>query len=317
MIEVQGLTRKFGNVTAVDHFNFQVNENEVVALLGLNGAGKTTTLRMLTGYLSPTEGSIFIEGFSSENEPLEVKRRIGYLPERPALYNEMTVSDFLRYMYRIRLYTRDNEDAAVASAMQKTGIEDKAHSLIGTLSAGYKKRVGLSQALVHSPRILILDEPITDLDPLQIVEIRELILGLKKEHTILLSSHILSEVQHVADRYLFLREGRLVAEETRESLHARVSRAHHYIMRVRAAEGLSSNFQTTLRDLSPEMRIEKENDSEVTVFLQSERDIRSDITRAVFENGYDLLSLEEQSHDLEELFLELASGSKKPLAEAV
>ena len=218
MIQISGLTKFYGTFLAIDQLSFSVQAREVVALLGLNGAGKTTTLRILTGFLSPTRGTVTMNSFDLLKQPMDIKRQIGYLPEIPALYPDMRVVDFLRYMYRVRLYTKKDEEASIQSALQKTNIEDRAHSYIGNLSAGYRKRVGIAQAMVHKPPVLIFDEPISELDPLQIVEIRNLILTLKKDHTILISSHILSEVSQTADRFLFIKEGRLVGEETKSTL---------------------------------------------------------------------------------------------------
>ena len=218
MIQVKNLTKRYGNLLAVDNLSFTIKKNEVVALLGLNGAGKTTTLRVLTGFLSPTKGSVCINSFDLFHQSMELKKQFGYLPETPALYPDMRVKDFLRYMYRIRLYTKNGEEKAIKNVLEKTNISDRAFEYIGNLSAGYRKRVGLAQALVHNPPVLILDEPISELDPLQIIDMRKLIISLKKEHTILISSHILSEVSKTADKFIFISEGRLIREETNMSL---------------------------------------------------------------------------------------------------
>ncbi len=218
MIQIKNLTKRYSNLLAVDNLTFQVNKNEVVALLGLNAAGKTTTLRMLTGFLNPTKGSIKINKFELLHQPMELKKQFGYLPETPALYPDMRVRDFLQYMYRIRLYSKNNENQAIKNALQKTNIMDRASDYIGNLSAGYRKRVGMAQALVHDPPVLILDEPISELDPLQIIDMRNLILTLKQDHTILISSHILSEVSKTADRFLFIKKGKFICEETNTSL---------------------------------------------------------------------------------------------------
>ena len=218
MIQVKDLTKRYNELLAVDRINFKIKKNEVVALLGLNGAGKTTTLRLLSGFLTPTQGSVRINSYDLLNQPMELKKQIGYLPETPSLYLDMRVIDFLRYMYRIRLYTKDGEEKAIKNALEKTNTTEQAFDYIGTLSAGYRKRVGLAQALVHNPPVLILDEPISELDPLQIIDMRNLILSLKREHTIFISSHILSEVSKTADRFLFIKKGKLPKEETAASL---------------------------------------------------------------------------------------------------
>ncbi len=219
MIEVKNLSKSYRkNVNAVDDLSFKIDRNEVVAFLGVNGAGKTTTLRMLTGFLAPTSGEVNINSFSLLEDHMDLKKQIGYLPETPAFYPEMTIEGFLRYMYRIRSYSKENEEERIENSLEKTNLKDHRDHQIGHLSAGYRKRVGISQALVHNPPVLILDEPISELDPVQIIEMRNLILSLKEEHTILVSSHILSEVSQTADRYLFIHKGKLVAEETSSSL---------------------------------------------------------------------------------------------------
>lgn len=220
MIQVSALTKFYGDFLAIDQLSFSIQDREVVALLGLNGAGKTTVLRILTGFLSPTKGNITMNSFDLLKQPMDIKRQIGYLPENPALYPDMRVIDFLRYMYRIRLYTKQSEEASIKNALEKTNLEDQSQNYIGNLSAGYRKRVGIAQAVVHNPPVLIFDEPISELDPLQIIDVRNLILSLKKDHTILISSHILSEVSQTADRFLFIKDGKLVGEETKKTFES-------------------------------------------------------------------------------------------------
>ena len=185
---------------------------------------------MLTGFLSPTKGNITINSYDLLKQPMELKQQIGYLPETPALYPDMRVIDFLTYMYRIRLYTKQNEETSVKNALDKTNLNKHTYDFIGNLSAGYRKRVGIAQAVVHNPPILILDEPISELDPLQIVDIRNLILSLKKEHTILVSSHILSEVSQTADRFLFIKDGKLLKEETKKTFESGGNSLEKYFM---------------------------------------------------------------------------------------
>ena len=221
MIQVSELTKYYQKNLAVDNLTFNILENEVVALLGLNGAGKTTTLRMLTGFLTPTRGNITVNSYDFFNQSMELKKQIGYLPETPSLYLDMKVDDFLKYMYRIRMYSKNKELEAVEECLDKVNLLEESKSLIGTLSAGYRKRVGIAQAIVHNPPVLILDEPISELDPVQIIEMRNLILSLKKEHTILISSHILSEVSQTADRFLFIKKGKLIGEETKEYMQTK------------------------------------------------------------------------------------------------
>ncbi len=214
MVEANNITKKYRDFLAVDGVSFSIQPNEVTALLGLNGAGKTTTLRMLTGVLSATSGQIYINSINLFEQPMQFKQQIGYLPERCSFYPNMTVVKLLSFFYRLRKGTIEGEEEAIKNSIEKTQLVDKKNHLIGQLSAGYHKRLGLAQAIVHQPPVLILDEPISDLDPIQIIEVRNLILSLKKEHTILLSSHILSEVSHTADQCLFIREGKIIAQKT-------------------------------------------------------------------------------------------------------
>ena len=221
MIQVSELTKYYQKNLAVDGLTFHIQKNEVAALLGLNGAGKTTTLRMLTGFLTPTKGNITVNSYDSFSQSTELKKQIGYLPEMPSLYPDMKVNDFLQYIYRIRMYSKHKEQEAIEQCLGKVNLLDKSQSLVGTLSAGYRKRVGIAQAIVHNPPVLILDEPISELDPIQIIEMRNLILSLRKEHTVLISSHILSEVSQTANHFLFIKNGKLIGEETKKSLQTK------------------------------------------------------------------------------------------------
>lgn len=308
MIEVDGISYYYSDFLAVDNISFQVDEHESVALLGLNGAGKTTTLRLLAGFLSPARGHIKIDATDVVESSLHARTLVGYLPETPALYNEMSVEDFLKYLYRLRMHTRKNEDRAVKDAMQKTGIEHKASQYIQTLSAGYKKRVGLAQALVHNPPALILDEPVSDLDPRQIVEIRNLIKELKQEHTILISSHILSEVAQTADRYLFIHEGRLVAQESAQSLASKMP-ANVYELKINGPQEQINNLLQQIQSMNnvAACRIieEQRSSAACTIHIDAKTDIRKEISKAVIDTGLDLLEIHTRANSLESIFLEL------------
>lgn len=212
MLSIENLSKHYSARRAVDNITFKLNEGEVTALLGINGAGKTTTLRMLTGYITPTSGAVRMDGENILDEREKLLRHVGYLPENPALYNDMTIEDFLSYMYRLRT-PGGNESAAIERALNKCGLTERRYDYIASLSAGFRKRVGLAQAIIHEPRVLLLDEPIADLDPRQIREIRSLLREFRNDHAVLVSSHILKEVHEFADRILLMHNGRILADE--------------------------------------------------------------------------------------------------------
>ena len=218
VIEVSGLTKRYGKNTAVDHLSFRVKKGQIYGFLGPNGAGKTTTMNMLTGYLAPTEGQIRIDGHDISEEPVEARRRIGYLPEIPPLYLDMTPLEYLRFAAELKGVAKEKRESEVERVMEKTQIQDMQERLIRHLSKGYRQRVGLAQALLGDPEVLILDEPMVGLDPKQIIEIRELIRSLGKKHTVILSSHILSEITSICDHVMIISHGKLAASDTPENL---------------------------------------------------------------------------------------------------
>ena len=306
MIHVENLTKKYGNFLAVDDISFKILTKEVVALLGLNGAGKTTTLRMLTGYVTPTKGDIHINHYSLIDQPMKLKQQIGYMPENPALYLDHTVKEFLTYIYRLRMYTKHNEDEAVKLSMQKVNVQHRANDTIGSLSAGFKKRVALAQALVHNPSVLIFDEPISDLDPRQIVEMRNLILKLKANHTLLVSSHILSEISQIADRYLFINNGKLIAEETPESLEKYLEGGFSY--EIETQKTASGNLKSKIKTLDGvnSVEIEEKSDS-LFISVGAKSDLRSELSKLIVNSNIDLLQIKQVEMDLEKLFISLTS----------
>ncbi|HRP69524.1 MAG TPA: ABC transporter ATP-binding protein [Turneriella sp.] len=220
MLSIENLTKEYGRRKAVNGISFSLKKGEITALLGVNGAGKTTTLRMLTGYITPTSGSVLFEGQNVLTARENLLSHIGYLPESPALYTDMSVEDFLLYMYRLRKATKENEKAAVERALKRTDLLERRHDYIASLSAGFRKRVGLAQALVHEPQVILLDEPIADLDPRQIREIKALLKDLKNDHAVLVSSHILKEVHEFADRIFLMHHGKILAESTTDAIPA-------------------------------------------------------------------------------------------------
>ena len=218
VIEVSGLTKRYGKNTAVDHLSFRVKKGQIYGFLGPNGAGKTTTMNMLTGYLAPTEGQIRIDGHDISEEPVEARRCIGYLPEIPPLYLDMTPLEYLRFAAELKGVAKEKRESEVERVMEKTQIQDMQERLIRHLSKGYRQRVGLAQALLGDPEVLILDEPMVGLDPKQIIEIRELIRSLGKKHTVILSSHIISEITSICDHVMIISHGKLAASDTPENL---------------------------------------------------------------------------------------------------
>jgi len=223
MIKAEHLTKTYGPFTALHDVSFEIQKGEIVGFLGANGAGKTTTMRILTGFYQPSSGQATVAGFSVTENPMEVKRRIGYLPETPPLYPEMTVESFLKFVMELKKVPRDNRASNLDWALRKCGLKERRRSIISTLSKGFKQRVGLAQAVIHRPPVIILDEPTVGLDPLQIIEIRNLIREFSGEHTVLLSTHVLSEVTAIAQRAIIIHRGRIVHEQQIKDLTARKS----------------------------------------------------------------------------------------------
>ena len=236
MIEVKDLVKRYSKNTAVDHLNFHVQKGQIYGFLGPNGAGKSTTMNMMTGYLAPTEGQILINGYDVAEEPMEARKCIGYLPEVPPLYPDMTVLEYLRFAAELKQVPKNERSTEIERVMDETRIKDMENRLIRHLSKGYKQRVGLAQALLGDPEVLILDEPMVGLDPKQIIEIRELIRGLGKKHTVILSSHILSEISSICDHVLIISHGKLVASDTPENLGSYMKHTDAMELQVRGSK---------------------------------------------------------------------------------
>jgi ABC-2 type transport system ATP-binding protein len=307
MIDVEGLTKTFGSRTAVNSLSFHVEKGEIVGFLGPNGAGKTTTMRILTGYLPPTHGRASIAGFDTFGQSLEARRHIGYLPETVPLYPEMAVADYLDFMAALR--KAPNRRAAVQHAMEATHIEDRARMTIGKLSKGYRQRVGLAQALVHDPGVLILDEPTIGLDPRQIIEVRELIKGLAGQHTILLSTHILPEVEQVCNRVLIIHNGKLVAEDTPQNLGKRLRGTQRIGIQV-AGDG--KGLVKALTAVPGVQSVQETADGHYEVSVTPDHDLRAQLAAAVVNGGWGLLEIARVGMSLEEIFLQLTQ--EEPVA---
>jgi ABC-2 type transport system ATP-binding protein len=303
MIQVQALTKYFGEHAAVRDLSFTIQQGELVGFLGLNGAGKTTTLRMLASLLLPTAGTVTVDGIEVTQDPFAIRRRIGYLPDVPPLHPEMTVGDFLRFAARLREVPAKHADARVAEAEEKTALREVHDAPIASLSHGYRQRAGIAQALVHRPALLLLDEPAAGLDPAQIVEMRGLLRGLKGHHTILLSSHFLSEIEQVCDRMLVMHHGRLVAEGNEDAIAKAMG--HQHLLRVElAAADTAEPLLATLPGVTGTTRLPAP-DGVQAFELACERDIRAEVARAVVGAGHDLLALQQDAARLESVFLAL------------
>lgn len=310
MIETKTLTKKFGPYTAVDNVSFKIQQGECVGLLGLNGAGKTTLLRILTCLLAPTSGSAHVDGMDVAGSSLEVRSRIGFLPEVPPLYGEMPVGQFLSFVARLRGVGSSDLASWVDNAIERCQLAEVARQRIDTLSYGYRKRVGIAQAIVHRPPIVVLDEPIAGLDPAQIVEMREMIRNLSGEHTILLSSHILGEISQTCDRIMVMHKGKIAAQGTEEELLGSLAKTQRLSLHVRSEK---DKVEAALDSIDGVLvlNISKASDDALILDLQSAGDIRAKVAKAVVEAGLDLLELSQVKHDLEEVFLELTIKSEE------
>jgi len=307
MIKVSGLTKDYGARRAIHNLSFDAQQGEIVGFLGPNGAGKTTTMRILTGYMPPSDGEALVAGYDVVEESLEVRKRVGYLPETVPLYTDMVVFDYLKFMGELR-HVPDVEDR-VDEVLDMVGLSDRANGYVGNLSKGMRQRVGLAQALLHRPEVLILDEPTIGLDPGQVVEVRELIREIGKERTVLLSTHLLHEAQNICDRVLIINKGKIVAEDTTENLQARLVGAERVIVRVRGEA--DKELATAIKEIKGVRGVELKDDGVVEFEFSSGKDLRPEVAKQVIKSGYDLLELRALGMSLEEIFLELTSGDGK------
>ncbi len=300
MIRAIGLTKDYGSRRAVENLSFEARQGEVVGFLGPNGAGKTTTMRILTGYMPPTYGTAEIAGYDILNDSIEVRRRVGYLPETVPLYTDMTVFDYLKFMADLRHIP--NAEDMVDDALEMVKMTQRAEGYIGNLSKGMRQRVGLAQALLHRPEVLILDEPTIGLDPAQVVEMRTVIREIGKERTVLLSTHILTEAQQLCDRVLIINKGRIVTEDTPENLQSRLMGAERAILRVK---GEAEELIPTVSQIKGIQATLVRPDGALEFQYASGMDVRSEVAKAVINANFDLLELSPITLSLEEIFLEL------------
>ena len=315
MIEVESLTKRYGRATAVDGVSFRVERGEVLGFLGPNGAGKTTTMRILTCYLPPSAGTARVAGYDVFAEPMEVRRRVGYLPETPPLYPDMTVEEYLGFCAKIKGVSPGERRSRVGDAVEKCRVGEVRSTLIAKLSKGFRQRVGLAQAILHNPEVLILDEPTAGLDPKQIIETRELIRGLGGEHTIILSTHILPEVSMTCGRVVIINQGRVVAEDSPENLTRRLKGAGTLRVEVRGDEGpVLAAVRGVPGVLAAHVRGGHDGLVVVDVEAEAGADVRSDLASAVVGGGLGLLGLQQMGMSLEEIFLHLTTTDEPEAA---
>jgi len=304
MIEVQDLTKYYGPHLAVSHLNFQVAAGEIVGFLGPNGAGKTTTLKILAGFLAPSAGTARINGFDCVSESLGARRSLGYVPENVAIYPDLSVTQFLRFAAQAKGVAATAEKSEVDRVVASCGLEEVRHTLGAALSKGYRQRLGLAQALLHQPPLLILDEPTIGLDPSQIVEIRQLIKNLEGDHTVMLSSHILPEVSQLCDRVIIINRGQIVASDRPEHLSQQLGQGARVLLTV---SGPTLEVEAALQKLSGVNRLQSLGEDKFLVEADSGRELRPELARLVVQQGWDLLELKAQEFTLEEVFLNLVT----------
>ena len=317
MIKVNGLTKRYAHTTAVDQISFEVQRGQIVGFLGPNGAGKTTTMRMLTCFLTPTGGTATVAGFDIQEQPLEVKKRIGYLPETPPVYLEMRIAEYLTFVGQLKGLSGAELRTRVDYACERCAVADVRNKIIGKLSKGYRQRVGLAQAIIHNPDVLILDEPTAGLDPKQINETRDLIRSLAGDHTIILSTHILPEVSQTCEQVIIINKGKIVATDSVSNLQQRARSGESVLVEVAGRNGSvdPAAVQRKLEQIAGVSRVIPKPDGQKRVIFEVEatkdQGVRGNVARAVVESGWDLNELKTTSMSLEEIFLQL-TGSEAP-----
>lgn len=313
MIEVSNLVKKYGDHTAVDHLSFQIEKGKIYGFLGPNGAGKSTTMNMITGYIASTEGKVMIDGHDILEEPEAAKKCIGYLPEMPPLYFDMTVLEYMKFAADLKKIPRNQKDKQIKEVMDMVKITDMKDRLIKNLSKGYRQRVGLAQAILGYPEVIILDEPTVGLDPKQIIEIRDLIKSLKQKHTVILSSHILSEVRAVCDYVLIISHGKLVASDTPDNLERLAAGSNSLLMKVK---GEKDTIRKDLETIEGVTGVEMSYDSDeelwkTKVSIQEDVDIREKVFYAMAKANCPIYEMQVKRVSLEDVFLEITEGEKK------
>jgi len=310
MIRAENLCKYYSGNIAIENISFEINQGEIVGLLGLNGAGKSTILKILGCFLSPSSGQADLGGYSINDHPDEIRRLIGYLPDTPPLYNEMTVLNYISYVAKLKDVPADKVKTFVDEAIEKTSLGDVQENLLGSLSHGFRQRVGIAQAIVHKPKLLILDEPINGLDPIQIVEMRDLINALKGAHTVILSSHILSEITRTCDRIMIVDRGRLVAQGSEAELTERLSKQSRLVCEVAREEG---GLVEKVRQISGVTRVDLSPLGQgLRLTVEAVQDIRSEVASIAVASGSGLLELRRDQGGLEQVFVKLVQSSERP-----
>lgn len=315
MIEVKNISKKYGNFIAVDNISFEVNDHEIVGFLGPNGAGKTTTMNMITGFIEPTEGEIIINGFNISKNPNKAKKQMGYMPENVPLYNDLTVKEFVNYMAELKRVNKKERKEVVKNILKETGLLDVQNKLIKNISRGYKQRVSMAGALVGNPEVLILDEPTVGLDPKQITEIRELIKKLGNNHTILLSSHILSEVSQICQKVVIINKGKILAIDTPENLENKTKEENSVTLVVEDEDDKMKTINKKIKSIN-EVRLLKENEDGTKKYLiisNNDVDIRKELFEVLPKEKITIFELRKSENTLEDAFLKIVDEKEKEI----
>ncbi|HEY0881166.1 MAG TPA: ABC transporter ATP-binding protein [Archangium sp.] len=309
MIQVEGLTKYYGERAAIRDLSFNIEKGEVIGFLGLNGAGKSTTLKVLGCVLLPTSGRVLIDGFDVTRDPHEIRKRIGFLPDTPPLYDEMTVEGYLEFVAQLRGVTKADLASRVNEAMRKTSLTDRREDVISSLSHGYRQRVGVAQALVHNPRLLILDEPTSGLDPVQIVEMRELIQKLKGEHTVLVSSHILAEISQICDRYLVIQQGEIIARGTEADLSKLLGNAGAVEIEVTGPAQKAVDVLKSVEGVA-DVTVQRMDEAGANLRVMTTGELRPALIKALVAADVNVLKIDKAATRLENIFLKLTHGKE-------
>ena len=313
MIEVKNVTKKYGKFTAVDNISFKINEGEIIGLLGPNGAGKSTTMNMITGYIEPTEGKIIVDGYDMDKKPKKAKKQIGYMPEGVPLYTDMTVKAFVTYMAEIKQVDKKIRKEKVEKVLEQTGLKEVQNKLTKNLSRGYKQRVSMAGALVGEPKILILDEPTVGLDPKQITEIRNLIKELGKKHTVILSSHILSEVSQICNKVIIINKGKIVAIDTPENLENKVANNNSIYVTVEDPENKMKTIKNKIKEIK-DIKLIQENEDKTKQYIieaTGDVDLRKTLFTELAKENITIFEMKKSDATLEDAFMKLIEGGEK------
>lgn len=313
MIEVKNVTKKYGKTVAVDNISFTINEGEIIGLLGPNGAGKSTTMNMITGYIEPTQGEIIVDGYDMSRKPRKAKKEIGYMPEGVPLYTDLTVKEFVTYMAEIKQVNRKERKEKVDKIIENTGLKEVEKKIIKNLSRGYKQRVSMAGALVGEPKILILDEPTVGLDPKQITEIRNLIKELGKTHTVILSSHILSEVSQICNKVIIINKGKIVAVDTPENLENKVTNNNNLYVTIEDTENKIEKMKERIKDIKKIELVQENEDGTKQYIIEpnGDADLRKTIFSEFAKENITIFEMKKADSTLEDAFIKLIEGGNK------